>query len=233
MQRRDVLKGVALSSLVSGLLAHTVAAVAQDTPDSSAAAKALAELQQALDQLEVAFASPAWKLRTPQDFAEARRVLLHTLMHGLESWLEADPARPFFTPFINQHKKLLGDNPDARYYSAVIDDQHEYRIRGNLAGATYTSFTIELSAKSDGAGIGSSMAANKVPGVRASLCWDRSSARNAKEHNNANVLTMGGKLMTLTQCEAILRTWMTTEFAGGRHSTRVDKITAIERKHSK
>ena len=85
----------------------------------------------------------------------------------------------------------------------------------------------------DGAGIGSSMAANKVPGVRASLCWDRSSARNAKEHNNANVLTMGGKLMTLTQCEAILRTWMTTPFAGGRHSARVDKITAIERKHSK
>ena len=85
----------------------------------------------------------------------------------------------------------------------------------------------------DGAGIGSSMAANKVPGVRASLCWDRSSARNAKEHNNANVLTMGGKLMTLTQCEAILRTWMTTQFAGGRHAARVDKITAIERKHSK
>ncbi len=83
--------------------------------------------------------------------------MLHTLMHGLECWLEADPARPFFTPFINQHKKLLGDNPDARYYSAVIDDQHGYRIRGNLAGATYTSFTIELGAESNGAGIGSTL----------------------------------------------------------------------------
>jgi TorA maturation chaperone TorD len=58
MQRRDILKGAALSSLASAMLANTVAAVAQDTPDS-AAAKALAELQQALDQLEVAFASPA------------------------------------------------------------------------------------------------------------------------------------------------------------------------------
>ncbi len=161
MQRRDVLKGVALSSLMGGLLAPIVTAVAQDTMaqkhGDSAAAQALAELQQALDELEIAFASPAWKLRTPQDFAEARRVMLHVLMHALESWLEADPARPFFTPFINQHKKLLGDNPDARYYSAVIDDQHSYRIRGNLAGATYTSFTIELGAGTDGDGIGSTL----------------------------------------------------------------------------
>ncbi len=140
---------------------QTVAAVAQDAVAQkkgvSAAAQALAELQHTLDELEIAFASPAWKLRTPQDFAEARRVMLHTLMHGLECWLEADPARPFFTAFINQHKKLLGDNPDARYYSAVIDDQHSYRIRGNLAGATYTSFTLELGASSDGAGIGSTL----------------------------------------------------------------------------
>lgn len=85
----------------------------------------------------------------------------------------------------------------------------------------------------DGAGIGSSMAANKVPGVRASLCWDRASARNAKEHNNANMLTLGGKLLTETQCEEILRMWVTTPFAGGRHAARVDKITAIERKHFK
>jgi hypothetical protein len=156
MQRRDLLKGAALSGLVSGLLSPTVAAVAQDTPNS-AAAKALAELQQVLDQLEAAFASPAWKLRTPQDFAEARRVLLHTLLHGLECILEADPARPFFTHFIHQHKKLLGDNPDARYYSAVIDDQHSYRIRGNVAGATYTSFTIELGAGAGNEGIGSTL----------------------------------------------------------------------------
>ncbi|MEZ5571817.1 MAG: hypothetical protein R3E64_07305 [Halioglobus sp.] len=156
MQRRDLLKGAALSGLVASMLTPTVAAVAQDKADSQAA-QALAELQQALDQLEAGFATPAWKLRTPQDYAEARRVLLHTLMHGLQCWLEGDPARPFFTPFINQHKKLLGDNPDARYYSAVIDDQHSYRIRGNLAGATYTSFTIELGAGSDGSGIGTTL----------------------------------------------------------------------------
>jgi len=156
MQRREVLKGMALSGLASSLLTQAVGAQVLQQPDS-AAAQALAELQQALDELEAAFASPAWKLRTPQDFAEARRVMLHALMHGLECWLEADPARPFFTLFTNQHKKLLGDNPDARYYSAVIDGQHSYRIRGNLAGATYTSFTLELGAGSDGSGIGSTL----------------------------------------------------------------------------
>jgi hypothetical protein len=156
MQRRDLLKGIALSSLAGGLLAPTVAAVAQGKTDS-AAAQALAELQQSLNELEIAFSSPEWKLRTPQDYAEARRVMLHVLMHGLQCWLEADPARPFFTPFINQHKKMLGDNPDARYYSAVIDDQHSYRIRGNLADATYTSFTIEMGAGTGDDGIGSTL----------------------------------------------------------------------------
>jgi hypothetical protein len=157
MHRRELLKGVAFSGLVGTLLAPTLATVAQDKAADSQAAQALTELQQALDELEIAFASPQWKLRTPQDHAEARRVMLHALMHGLQNWLEADPARPFFTLFINQHKKLLGDNPDARYYSAVIDDAHSYRIRGNLAGATYTSFTIELGAGTDGDGIGSTL----------------------------------------------------------------------------
>lgn len=156
MQRRDVLKGAALSGVAGMLLAPRVAAVAGEQPDSEAA-RALGELQQALDDLEAAFASPEWRLRTPMDFAEARRVMLHVLMHALQAWLEADPARPFFTPFINQHKKMLGDNPDARYFSAVIDDTQRYRIMGNLAGATYTSFTLELGATTEGEGIGATL----------------------------------------------------------------------------
>jgi hypothetical protein len=156
MQRRDLLKGAALSGLAGTLVAPHLAAVT-DGRAAGEAARALGELQQALDDLEIAFASPEWRLQTPMDFAEARRVMLHVLMHGLQAWLEADPARPFFTPFINQHKKMLGDNPDARYFSAVIDDRHGYRVRGNLAGATYTSFTLELGAGTDGDGIGSTL----------------------------------------------------------------------------
>jgi len=156
MDRRNVLKGAALGGLASGLLSPQLLAAAETRPAGQASA-AMAELQQTLDQLEAAFATDTWKLRTPQDFAEARRALLHILMHGLESWLEADPERPFFTPFINQHKKLLGDNPDARYFSAVIDENHRYRIRGNLADATYTSFTVELGAGSEGDGLGATL----------------------------------------------------------------------------
>jgi ribose 5-phosphate isomerase B len=84
----------------------------------------------------------------------------------------------------------------------------------------------------DGAGIGSAMAANKVPGVRAALCYDRASARNSREHNNANVLTLGGRLLTFSQAEEVLRTWLDTAFAGGRHQGRIDKITEIERQYS-
>ncbi len=81
----------------------------------------------------------------------------------------------------------------------------------------------------DGAGIGSCMAANKVPGIRAALCYDRASARNGREHNDSNVLTLGARLLTQTQAEDVLRTWLETPFAGGRHQARVDKIMEIER----
>ena len=84
----------------------------------------------------------------------------------------------------------------------------------------------------DGAGIGSAMAANKVPGIRAALCYDRASARNSREHNHANVLTLGGRLLTETQAEEVLRTWLATPWGGGRHQARIDKITEIERTYS-
>ncbi len=84
----------------------------------------------------------------------------------------------------------------------------------------------------DGAGIGSCMAANKVGGIRAALCYDVASARNSREHNNANVLTLGGRLLTGSQAETVLRTWLATPFAGGRHQARVDKIMEIERQRA-
>ena len=84
----------------------------------------------------------------------------------------------------------------------------------------------------DGAGIGSAIAANKMPGIRAALCYDRASARNSREHNDSNVLTLGGRLLTQSQAEEVLRTWLTTPFAGGRHSGRVEKITNIEQRYA-
>jgi ribose 5-phosphate isomerase B len=81
----------------------------------------------------------------------------------------------------------------------------------------------------DGAGIGSCMAANKVRGIRAALCYDIRTVVNSREHNNANVLTLGGPLHDAGQLCEISRTWLETRFGGGRHMVRVNKIMAIER----
>ena len=85
----------------------------------------------------------------------------------------------------------------------------------------------------DGAGIGSAMAANKVAGVRAALCYDVSSARNSREHNHANVLTLGAGLVGPGLARQIVKTWLETPWGGDRHARRVEKITAIERRYAK
>ncbi len=85
----------------------------------------------------------------------------------------------------------------------------------------------------DGAGIGSCMTANKVPGVRAALCYDLSSARNSREHNLANVLTLGSGLIGENLAKQIVRTWLETPWGSGRHESRVQKITEVERRYLK
>jgi ribose 5-phosphate isomerase B len=85
----------------------------------------------------------------------------------------------------------------------------------------------------DGAGIGSCIVANKVPGVRAGMAYDYSSAVNSREHNDTNVLTLGAGLIGVNLAKQIVKTWLTTEFAGGRHTSRVDKIKSVEKKYLK
>jgi len=85
----------------------------------------------------------------------------------------------------------------------------------------------------DAAGIGSCMAANKVPGVRAAMCVDYATASNSREHNNANVLSLGAGLLGVNQVKLIIKTFLDTDFGGGRHARRVDKITDIEKKYMK
>ncbi|MDZ7289767.1 MAG: ribose 5-phosphate isomerase B [candidate division KSB1 bacterium] len=82
----------------------------------------------------------------------------------------------------------------------------------------------------DGAGIGSAMAANKIPGVRAANCHDIYTARNSREHNNANVLTLGGRNLGIDIVKEIVKVWLETGFGGGRHLRRVEKISTLEKK---
>jgi ribose 5-phosphate isomerase B len=83
----------------------------------------------------------------------------------------------------------------------------------------------------DGAGIGSAMVANKVPSIRAAACSDETQARNAREHNDANVLTLGSRLIPLENVRKVVAVFLTADFTEPRHRARVAKIEAIEKKY--
>jgi ribose 5-phosphate isomerase B len=80
-----------------------------------------------------------------------------------------------------------------------------------------------------GSGQGEQIAANKVPGVRAALCNDLFTARLSREHNDANVLAMGGRIVAFALADEILDLWLRTPFSGGRHQRRIDQISEAER----
>lgn len=84
-----------------------------------------------------------------------------------------------------------------------------------------------------GTGLGISITANKVPGIRAALCTDSYMAKMSREHNDANILALGGRVVGPGLALDIVETWLNTPFAGGRHKTRVDKISEVEGKYLK
>lgn len=84
-----------------------------------------------------------------------------------------------------------------------------------------------------GTGIGISIAANKVKGIRAAVCHDEFTAQMCAEHNNANIIALGGRVLGVEKAVKMVEIWLDTEFGGGRHAGRVDKITAIENKYFK
>jgi ribose 5-phosphate isomerase B len=84
-----------------------------------------------------------------------------------------------------------------------------------------------------GTGIGMSIAANKIPGIRAALCHDVYSARLTREHNDSNVLVMGARVIGSGLCQEIVKTWLSGQFSGGRHVRRVEKISHLEQEFSR
>jgi ribose 5-phosphate isomerase B len=85
----------------------------------------------------------------------------------------------------------------------------------------------------DSVGVASAIVANKVPGVRAVPCYDEFVARSSREHNDANVLTLGSKVLGIEMVKSIVQLWLTTPFAGGRHLPRVKKISDVEKQFLK
>ncbi|MCX6550437.1 MAG: ribose 5-phosphate isomerase B [Acidobacteria bacterium] len=83
-----------------------------------------------------------------------------------------------------------------------------------------------------GTGIGMAIAANKIAGIRAAVVWDETSARLSRAHNDANVMTIGGRTTPIDRVPAIISAFLLTDYAGGRHDRRLDKIARLERKDS-
>lgn len=81
-----------------------------------------------------------------------------------------------------------------------------------------------------GSGIGVSIAANKIPGARAALCWNEETARLARQHNDANVLCFGGRFVAPEEAARMVRVFLETDFAGGRHAERIEKLAALDRR---
>jgi hypothetical protein len=118
---------------------------------SDAAGTAFVELADLLREIEAGYYAPTRRhMQTAAQRAAGRQLVAHALHHALQFWLEADPAHPVFHRFVTPTKKLLGDNPDAIYFTTVVDPKRRYRIRGNLAGAVYTSFSVEAGAHDGG-----------------------------------------------------------------------------------
>jgi len=108
-------------------------------------------------------------------------------------------------------------------------DSVDYPDYARKVTALVRDGSVDLGILICGTGIGMSIAANKVPGIRAALAWDIFTARMARRHNNANVLTLGGRTTGPELAKEIVRTFVREPFEGGRHETRVNKIAQIEK----
>jgi hypothetical protein len=110
----------------------------------SAARAALQELIGTLQDVESRYCGEEWGLIDADDTADCIRSVMHTLEGALFLMFESDPDRPFFRPIVSRSRKMLGDNPDAIYYTAPVRSGRAYHVWGNTAGAAYLSFTVEI-----------------------------------------------------------------------------------------
>ncbi len=113
-------------------------------------------------------------------------------------------------------------------YGTTSSESVDYPDYGKKVAEAVINGEVERAIVICGTGIGISIACNKVKGIRCALCGDTYSARMSREHNNANVLALGARVIGVDLAVEIVRTWLKSEFAGGRHEKRVNKISEIE-----
>ncbi len=127
---------------------------------------------------------------------------------------------------------LLGRNVEVTDFGTHLPDPVDYPDYAAQVAETVASGKAERGILVCGTGIGMAMTANKVPGVRAAFCPDLFTARMSREHNDANVLTLGGRLTGRELALEIVEMWLRAEFQGGRHGRRLGKIAELERRHA-
>lgn len=134
-----------------------------------------------------------------------------------------------------EHKKVLIDFirqlghevVDMGGPSSEINDYPEYAEK---VGRAVVDKEVDLGILICGTGIGMSIAANKIPGVRAALCHDAFTTARSRAHTNANILVFGAQVVSVPHAEELIRLWLTTEYLGGRHEPRLKKLCALEEK---
>ncbi len=136
-------------------------------------------------------------------------------------------------------KNILMEHLAAQGYECVDfgtdspDEKVDYPDKGLAVAEAIIAGEIDKGVLCCGTGVGISLAANKVPGIRACVCSEPFSAKLTVEHNNANIIAMGARVVGTELAKMIVDSFFGAEFQGGRHARRVDKITAIEEKYSR
>jgi len=130
-------------------------------------------------------------------------------------------------------KVLAEDNIEFHDFGTYSEESVDYPDYARPVAEAVAAGDFDRGILICGTGIGMEIAANKVPGVRAALVHDVYSARATRQHNDSNILTMGGRVVGPALAAEIVKTWLATEFEGGRHARRLDKIKEIEQKYSR
>ncbi|SDY04152.1 ribose 5-phosphate isomerase B [Eubacterium barkeri] len=112
------------------------------------------------------------------------------------------------------------------------EESVDYPVYGQKVAEVVAGGQAERGIAICGTGVGISIAVNKIPGIRGSLCTNEYMAEMTRRHNNSNVLVLGGRVLGTELAKAIVKKWLYTEFEGGRHQRRLDEITAIEEKYN-
>ncbi|UYO63077.1 ribose 5-phosphate isomerase B [Acetobacterium wieringae] len=128
---------------------------------------------------------------------------------------------------------LIEQGHDVVDYGTKTADSCDYPIYGERVGEAVSFGNCDRGIAICGTGLGISMAVNKVPGIRGALCTNEFMAEMSREHNDANVLVLGARVLGEGLALRIVKVWLETEFGGDRHQRRIDGITAIEKKYSK